>query len=138
MSNVRPQINVLPPPLAAAPKPMLVLLAGVLVGAAAWSFTEPFHPWSVLIKLSLLGYLAWGVVGGRKSALVLLTLLFLFSIGLCVSQVLDDPDSLSLDSVVQGAWASLLAVTAAYLCFAPAARRHYSSERDRTAAASEA
>jgi len=125
----------LPPRLAVAPRPLLALLGAVIVGAAAFSLTQPFQPTSVLIKLSILLYLAWGTVGGRTSALVVLALLLLSSVGICVYQLLNDPEPRSLESIVQGAWVALLSATVVYICFAPAARRHYATQRSHVAAA---
>ena len=123
----------LPTRIASAPKPLVGLLGIVLLGTMAYSFLQPLQLSSIVIKLALFIYLAWGVLGGRKSARVLLSLFLLFSIGLNAYQIREDPDLLSSESVIQALWTIALFVTAIYMWFAPAARQHYDSERKRNA-----
>jgi len=121
----------LPPRIASAPKALVVLLGGVLVGIVAFGLMYPFQLASFVIRFALFVYLAWGLLGGRKSAIAFLALLLLVSAGVNIYQIREAPNPVSSESVIQGLWTIFLVITAAFMCLAPAARRHYHAERNR-------
>lgn len=123
----------LPPGIASAPKPLIVLFSGILLGEVAFALMQPFQLLPLLlfaIRLGLLLYLTWGTLVGRSSAMFVLALMLLAGIGVKLYVIRESSNPVS---AIDWVWTAFLAATVAYMCFAPAARRFYVIQRTRNA-----
>ncbi len=118
------------PRLSQTPRALQALLCAIVVGTLFFALQQPFVLGTFLIKMGLLCYLAWGTLGGRKSATWLLTLFLAFSVYVNAVQLAEDPSWTSRESIVQIGWSILLIITMGNVWLSRSTREHLKRMRN--------